>query len=146
MDMWHTVIQCTVVLGLSLKDTCLYPNTLPIWSLPRVEFLGLLLRDLTPFLIHFSRAFTFHHYFIFLSFLFHTTLQQIFIFLHTTMMHMKCNEITYHHLQMSYKILTNPNINKITMYAKISFILNNPNNFNNQIQLFSQLNYQKHLN
>ena len=122
------------------------PKYTPSLEYSRGKFLVFHPKDLTPFLIHLSRAFTFHHYFIFLSFLFHTTLQQIFIFLHTTMMHMKCNEITYHHLQMSYKILTNPNINKITMYAKISFILNNPNNFNNQIQLFSQLNYQKHLN
>ena len=40
------------------------------------------------------------------------------------MMHMKCNEITYHS-QISEKILTNPNINKITIHTKISFILNN---------------------
>ena len=59
------------------------------------------------------------------------------------MMHMKCNEITYHHLQMSYKILTNPNINKITIYTKISFILNNLNNFNNKkYNYFPQLNYK----
>ena len=49
------------------------------------------------------------------------------------MMHMKCNGITYHHTQISEKILTNPNINKIIIYTKISFTLNNPNNFNNQI-------------
>ena len=101
--MWgcDTVIQCTVILRLLSKDTCLYPNTLHIRSLPGVNFLVFYLKDLTPFLIRLSWAFTFHHYFIFLSFPFHATLQQIFIFLHTTMMHMKCNEITYRPPQMS---------------------------------------------
>ena len=41
------------------------------------------------------------------------------------------------------KILTNPNINKITIYPKISFIVNNPNNFKNQIQLFSTIKLPK---
>ena len=106
------VIQCSLILGLSPKDTCLYPNTLHIRSLLGVNFWVFYPKDLTHFLIRLSWAFIFHHYFIFLSFSFHAILQQIFIFLHTTMMHMKCNEITYHHPQMSWKIPTNPNINK----------------------------------
>ena len=65
MDMWHTVIQCTVVLELSPKDTRPYPNTLPIWSLPGVYFLVFHFRDLTPFLIHLTRAFTFHYFFFY---------------------------------------------------------------------------------
>ena len=64
VDMWHTVIQCTIVLGLSLKDTHPYPNTLPIQSLPRVDFWVFHLRKLTPFLIRLSQTFTFYHYFI----------------------------------------------------------------------------------
>ena len=31
------------------------------------------------------------------------------------MMHMECNEISYHHPQISEKILINPNIYKITI-------------------------------
>lgn len=59
MGMWHAIIQCTVVLGLSLKDTCLYPNTLSIWSLFGVNFCVFHTRDLTHFLIHFSQALLF---------------------------------------------------------------------------------------
>ena len=57
---------------------------------------------------------------------------QILFFLHTTMMHMKYNEINYPHsqvLQILDKILTNSNINKITIYTMISLFLNNPNKF-----------------
>ena len=81
--------SCTVVLGLSLKDTCPHQNTLPISSLPGVNFTVFHLRDLSPFLIRLTRAFTFHHYFIF-SFLFpfHTLFTISLAFLHTTMMQM----------------------------------------------------------
>ena len=68
VDMWHTVIQCIIVLELSPKDMCPYPNTLPIQSLLEVDFWVFHSRDLTPFLIRLSRAFTFHYYFIFPSF------------------------------------------------------------------------------
>ena len=101
VGMSHTIIQCTIILELSPKDTCPYPNTLSIQSLLGVDFWVFHLRDLTLFLIRLSQAFTFHGYFIFLFFPFHVILQQIFIFLHTTMMHMKCNEIKNHHPQMS---------------------------------------------
>ena len=68
MNVWHTIIQCTIVLGLSPKDTRPYPNTLPIRSLPGVNFWVFHPRDLSPFLIRLTRAFTFHHYFIFFPF------------------------------------------------------------------------------
>ena len=61
-------MKCTVVFGLSPKDMCPYPNTLPIQSLPRANFWVFHHRDLFPFLIRLTRAFTFHYYFIFLSF------------------------------------------------------------------------------
>ena len=67
MDMWHTIIQCTVVLRLSPNDTRPYPNTLSIRSLPRVNFWVFHLMNLSTFLIRFTRAFTFHYCFIFLS-------------------------------------------------------------------------------
>ena len=54
-------------------------------------------------------------------------------------MHMKCNEINYPQSQVSqisYKIPMNSNINKITIYTMISLFLKNPNNSNNQTQLF----------
>ena len=62
------IIQCTVVFELSLKDTHPYPNTLLIRSLPEVDFWVFHPRDLTSFLIHLTRTFIFHYYFIFLSF------------------------------------------------------------------------------
>ena len=80
VDMWHTVIQSIVVLELSPKNVRPYPNTLLIRSLPKVDCWVFHPRDLTPFLIRLSWAFTCHRYFIFLSFPFHATLQQIFIF------------------------------------------------------------------
>ena len=68
VNMWHTIIQCTIVLRLSPKDTRAYPNTLPIRGLPEVDFWVFHPKDLTPFLIRLTRAFTFRYYFIFLSF------------------------------------------------------------------------------
>ena len=65
MNMWYTVIQCTVVLKLSSKDERQHPYTLPIQSLLDVNFWVFHPRDLSPFLIHLTRAFTFHHYFNF---------------------------------------------------------------------------------
>ena len=50
-----TVIQCTIVLGLSLKDTRLHPNTLPIRSLLGVNFWVFHSKDLSPFLIRLTR-------------------------------------------------------------------------------------------
>ena len=69
MNGWHTVIQCTIVLGLSPKDMRLHPNTLPIRSLPGANFWAFHPRHLSPFLICLTRAFTFHHYFIFFHFI-----------------------------------------------------------------------------
>ena len=68
MNMWCTVIQCIVVLGLSPKDMHPYPSILPIQSLSGVDFWVFHPRDLISFLIRLSRAFTFHYYFIFISF------------------------------------------------------------------------------
>ena len=68
VDMWYTVIQCTIVLRLSSKDTHPYPNTLPIRSLPEVNFWVFHPKDLSPFLIRLTRAFTFHHYSFFFFF------------------------------------------------------------------------------
>ena len=65
MDMWHTIIPCIVVIGLSPKDTRPHPNTLPIQSLPEVNFWVFHPRDPIPFLIRLTRAFTFHYYFFF---------------------------------------------------------------------------------
>ncbi len=67
MNVWHTVIQCTIVLGLSPKDTRPHPNTLPIRSLPGVNFWVFHPRDLSPFLIRLTRASTSHLYFIHFS-------------------------------------------------------------------------------
>ena len=100
--MWQTVIQCTIVLRLSSNDTCQYPNTLPIRSLLGVNFWAFHLRDLTPFLIRLSWTFIFHHHFFFL-FPFHATFKQFSFFLHTTMMHMKCNNFIYHYPQFFSK-------------------------------------------
>ena len=52
MNVWHTVIQCTVVLEFSPKDTRLHLNTLLIRSLLEVNFWVFYPKDLTPFLIH----------------------------------------------------------------------------------------------
>ena len=87
--MWHTVIPCTVILGLSLKDTRPHPNTIPIRSLPEVNFWVFHHRDLSPFLICLTRAFTLHHYFIFFFLFFHLIhFSQFLSFLHTIMMQM----------------------------------------------------------
>ena len=90
MNGWHTVIQCTIVFRLSPKDTRPHPNTLPIQSLPGVNFWVVHHRDISPFLICLTRAFTFHHYFIFFSsFFFHFIhFSKYLSFLHTTMMQM----------------------------------------------------------
>ena len=89
MNMWHTVIQCTVILGLSPKDTHSHPNTLPIRSLPGINFWVFHPRDLSPFLICLTQAFTFHHLFIFFFLFFHLIhFLQFLSFLHTTMMQM----------------------------------------------------------
>ena len=120
-----------------------YPNKLSIRSLLGVDFWVFHLRDLTLFLICLSWTFTFYYYFIFFSI---SCIFHCFFFFHTTMMHMKCNEINYPHsqvLQLSNKISINPNINKIIIYTMISLFLNNPNNFNNQIQLLSTIKLQK---
>ena len=85
VDMWHIIIQCTIVIGLSPKDTCLYPNTLPIRSLLEVDFWVFHHRDFIPFLIRLTRAFTFHYYFIFLSFFHFMRFSQSLFFLHATM-------------------------------------------------------------
>ena len=69
MNVWHTVIQCTIVLGFSSKDTRPHPNTLPIRSLPGVNFWVFHPRDLSPFLIRLTRASTSHLYFIFSHFI-----------------------------------------------------------------------------
>ena len=65
MNVWYTVIQCTIVLELSPNDTRPHPNTLPIRSPLKVSFWVFHPGDLFPFLIRLTRAFTFHHYFIF---------------------------------------------------------------------------------
>ena len=62
------------------------------------------------------------------------------------MMHIRCNEINYPNSQVSKisdKIPTNPNFNKITIYTMLSLFLNNPNNFNNQLQLLSTIKLPK---
>ena len=64
----HIITQCTIILRLLPKDTCSYPNTLPICSLPKVNFYVFHPRDLTHYLIcllygpsisHFSFLFIF---------------------------------------------------------------------------------------
>ena len=119
MNVWHTVIQCTIVLGLSPKDTRSHPNTLPIRSLPGIDFWVFYPRDFSPFLIRFTRAFTFHHYFIFFPFFFHFIhFSQFLSFLHTTMMQMKCNEVNYlihKYHNIKYNFSTSPNIIEITI-------------------------------
>ena len=70
MNVWYIVIQCTIVLGFLPKDTRPHPNTLPIRSLPSVNFWVFHLRDLSSFLIRLTWTFTFHHYFIVSFFLF----------------------------------------------------------------------------
>ena len=123
--------------GIYPNDTLPYPNTLPIRSLLKVNFWVFHPRDLTPFLIHLSRVFTFHHHFVVFVVVFFfpfisCNISTIFIFLYTTMMHMKCNEITYHHPQYKRKLLLiQISIKKHNLYL-ILFILNNLNNFNNQ--------------
>ena len=77
-------MQCIVVLELSSNDTCQYPNTLPIWSLPGVKFwifhsrnpIIFLIRPLWgPSISHFSFLFIFALFRIFsFSFSFHTTI------------------------------------------------------------------------
>ena len=139
VDMWHTVIPCIVVLGLSPKDMHPYPNTLPIQSILGIDFWVFHPRDLIPFLIRLSRAFAFHYYFIFLSFFHFMHLSHFLFFLHTTMMHMKCHRINYPQSQVSQisdNIPTNSNTNKITIYTMISLFLNNPNNSHNQTKIF----------
>ena len=116
--MWHIVIQCTVVLGLSSKDMRPYPNTLLIRSLPGVNFWVFHPRNLTPFLIRLTWTFTFHYYFIYL-FIFHLMhFSQFLSFLHTTMMQMKCHEVNYPHSKVSpisHKFSTSLNIIEITI-------------------------------
>ena len=114
MDMWHTIIPCIVVIGLSPKDMRPHPNTLPIRSLPEVNFWVFHPKDLIPFLIRLTRAFTFHYYFFFHFMHF----SQFLSFLHITMMQMKCHEVNYPHSQVSsisYKFPTSPNIIEITI-------------------------------
>ena len=130
MNVWHTVIQCTVVLGLSPKDTCPHPNTLSIRSLPGVNFWVFHPRDLFPFLIRLTRAFTFHHYSFFSFFCHFMHFSQFLSFLHTTMMQMHAIRlITLIHMYHQY----HRNYN----HATIPKISNNSNNPNNPIQLFS---------
>ena len=89
MNVWHTVIQCTIVLGLSPKDTRPHPNTLPIRSLPGVNFWVFHPRDLSPFLIRLTRASTSHLYFIFFHFIHFSQSSWFYLFIyffHITMM------------------------------------------------------------
>ena len=81
MNVWHTVIQCTIILRLSLKDTCPHPNILPIRSLPEVYFWVFHPMHLSPFLIRLTWVFTFHHYSIFfLSFSISYTFHNLYPF------------------------------------------------------------------
>ena len=98
MNVWHTIIQCTVVLGLSPKDTHSHPNTLTILSLFGVNFWVFHLMDLSPFLIRLTWAFTFHHYFIF--FPFHTFFT-IFILSSHNHDAIECHEVNYSHSYVS---------------------------------------------
>ena len=126
MNVWHIVIQCTVVLGLSLKDTRPHPNTLPIQSLPGVNFWVFHLRDLSPFLIRLTLAFTFHHYSFFSFFCHFMHFSQFLSFLHTTMMQMHVIRlITLIHIYHQYHWNYN--------HATIPKFSNNSNNFNTQI-------------
>ena len=86
----HAITQCVVVLGFSLNDMRLYPNTLLIRSLPGVNFWVFYPRDLSPFLIHLTWTFTFHHY-SFFSFFCH--FMQFLSFLNTTMMQMNVTRL-----------------------------------------------------
>ena len=150
MDIWYTVIQCTVVLGLSPNDTRPYPNTLPIRSILRVNFWVFHPRDLSPFLIHLIWTFTFHYYFIFSSFSIPCTFLKFYFFLHTTMMRMKCNGVNYlihKYHNIKYKFSTSPNIIEITIIPqfhnfpttpiipiiKYNYFLHNKITKNNQI-------------
>ena len=118
MNMWHTIIQCIVVLGLLSKDMRLHPNTLLIRSLLGVDFWVFHPRDLFFFLIHLTWAFSFHYYFIFSFFLHFMHFPQSLSFLHTTMMQMKCHGVNYPHSQespISHKFPTSLNIIEITI-------------------------------
>ena len=134
MNVSHTIIQCTVILGLSPKDTRPHPNTLPIRSLPEVNFWVFHHRDLSPFLICLTQAFTFHHYFIFfLSFFHFIHFSQFLSFLHITIMQMNVMKLItlihmYHQYHQNYSNATIP---------KFPNNSNNSNNSNNPIQLFS---------
>ena len=124
MNMWHIVIQCTIILKLSLKDTRPYPNTLPIWSLLGVNFWIFHPRDLFPFLIRLTRAFTFHHY-SFFSFFYHFMhFSQFLSFLHTTRIQMHAMGLItlihkYHQYHWNYNHTT------IQKFPKILIISNN---------------------
>ena len=121
MNMWYTVIQCTVVLKLSSKDERQHPYTLPIQSLLDVNFWVFHPRDLSPFLIHLTRAFTFHHYFnFFFLFPFHAL---FIVFILSSHNHdaNKCHEVNYPHSQVSpisHKFPTSPNIIGIRIIPK----------------------------
>ena len=78
VDMWHTVIQSIVVLELSPKNVRPYPNTLLIRSLPNVDCWVFHPKDLTPFLILLTRAFTFITILFFLSFFISCTFHSFF--------------------------------------------------------------------
>ena len=98
-----------------------YPNTLPIQSLLNVNFWVFHPWDLSPFLIRLTRAFTFHHYFIFFFlFPFHAL---FIVFILSSHNHdaNECHEVNYPHSQVSpispisHKFPTSPNIIRITI-------------------------------
>ena len=124
MNMWHTIIQCTIVLGLSLKNTRSHPNTLPIRSLLEVNFCVFHSRDLSPFLIHLTRSLFFIMISFFLSFSISYTFHNFLSLLHTTMMQMNVMRLItlihmYHQYHWNYNHATIP---------KFSNNSNNPNN------------------
>ena len=136
VNMWHIVIQCIVVLGLSSKDTRPHPNTLPIRSLSEVNFWVFHPRDLSPFLIRLTRAFTFITIHFSLSFAISCTFHSFYPFF-TQPWCNACHEVNYSHSQVS------PISLKLQSYynSKISQQFQYSN-----IIIFPQQNYQKYSN
>ena len=120
MNVWHIVIQCTIVLGLLPKDTRPHPNTLPIRSLPEVNFWVFHLRDLSPFLICRTQAFTFHHYFIFffISFSVSYTFYNLYSFFTQFMMQTNATR----RLHFSLLMLSHPLAYSVIHIPKISYL------------------------
>ena len=147
MDMWHTVIQCTVVLGFSSKDMRSYPNILLIRSLLGVYFLVFHSRDLTPFLIHLTRAFTFYYYFFphfFCTFYsFYISFTQSWCKWNV----MRLITLIYKYHKYLIKFPTSPNIIEITIIPKfhnfpITPIIKYNYFLHNKIIKSSQINFQ----